>query len=288
MVLLMSKIKIITDYTADLSIELYKQLDIEAMPLYLTIGGRTFRDHLDINAEQLYRMVEEYGELPRTSALNPSVFIEQFNKWLELGYQVLYLGLGSGFSATFQTAQLVAKDYDDTKVRVLDSQNLSSGIGLLLLKAAKFRDSGDDLDTIVKKLKNIVPLVRTQFAINTLHYLHKGGRCSNTARIFGTLLKVKPIVRVINGKMMVTKKPRGKFQNALKVLLDYFKNDINQIDLENIMVTHSLAAEDAAYLKEEISKMVKVENIIETKASAVISSHCGPRTIGILYLLKQN
>lgn len=283
----MNKIKIVTEYTADLSPELYEQFDIDPIPLYLTIAGKTYKDHIDITSQELYRLVEEYKELPRTSAANPNVFINRFNKWLDQGYQVLYIGIGSGFSATFQMARLVASEYSPDQVRVIDSKNLSSGIGLLILKAARFRDQGDDLDTIARKVEALVPLVRTQFAVNTLNYLHKGGRCSGTARIIGTLLKIKPIIRVVDGQMMVAKKPRGKFEAALQVLLNYLEHDKDNLDPEFLMITHSLADEDAVYLKEKIAAMVNVENVLETKASAVISAHCGPRTIGILYILKE-
>lgn len=284
----MNKIKIITEYTADLSPEIYEQLDIDPIPLYLTIAGKTYKDHIDITSRELYHLVDEYKELPRTSAANPNVFYTRFNKWLELGYQVLYLGIGSGFSATYQTARLVASEYAPDQVRVIDSKNLSSGIGLLVLKAARYRDQGDDLETIARKVERLVPLVRTQFAVNTLNYLHKGGRCSGTARIIGTLLKIKPIIRVVDGQMMVAKKPRGKFQAALQVLLNYLENDKDNLDPEFIMITHSEADEDAVYLREKIAEMIQVENILETKASAVISAHCGPRTIGILYILKED
>jgi len=280
-------IKIITDCTSDLTPDLYEKHDIDVLPLYLTIAGKVYRDHIDITSEKLYQLVDEYKELPRTSAINPSVFIEKFDKLIDLGYQVLYMGLGSGFSATFQTANIVAAGYRRDQVRVIDSQNLSSGIGLLLLKAVKYRDQGDDLETIVKKIERLIPLVRTQFSVNTLSYLHKGGRCSGTSRIIGTLLKIKPIIRVVDGKMIVAKKPRGKYQIALQVLLDYLRHDKDNIDPDYIMITHSMAEEDAKYLRQEINNIVQAENILETKASAIISSHCGPRTIGILYILKE-
>ncbi|MDD3999789.1 MAG: DegV family protein, partial [Bacilli bacterium] len=184
-------------------------------------------------------------------------------------------------------AQIAASEFPEGRIRIVDSGNLSSGTGLLLLKAVKYRAEGDDLETIAKKVEKHIPLVRTQFAINTLSYLHKGGRCSGTSRIIGTLLKIKPIIRVIDGAMAVTKKPRGKYQKALDTLLEYLRNDAGNIDLDNIMITHCQAYEDCEYLKMEVAKIEKAENIIGTKASAVISTHCGPRTIGILYLLKK-
>ncbi len=280
-------IKIITDCTSDLLPEIYRSKDIEVIPLYITIGGKTYRDGVDISTEDLYRKVQEYGELPKSSAVNPSTFVGCFKKHLDQGHDVLFMGIGAKFSVTYQTALLAANEFPKERVRIVDSQNLSSGIGLLLLKACKFRDAGDDLETVAKKLEGLVPLVRTQFAINTLEYLHKGGRCSGTARIFGTLLKIKPIIRVIDGAMVVAKKPHGKFSVALEVMLDYLRKDKNNVDPDCIMVTHSLAPEDAAYLKEQVKNIVKVDTILETFASGVISTHCGPRTIGILYMLKK-
>ncbi|HHX79490.1 MAG TPA: DegV family protein [Acholeplasmataceae bacterium] len=283
----MNGIKIITDCTSDLTPELYEKHDIDIIPLYVNIGGKSYADVIEINAEQLYQLVKEHGELPKTSAIPPATFTAYFKKYLDAGKDILYLGIGSGFSAAFQNARIAASEFPEGRIRLVDSGNLSSGIGLLLLKAAQYRNQGADLETIARKVEADVSLVRTQFAINTLSYLHKGGRCSGTSRIIGTLLKIKPIIRVVDGKMVVTKKPRGKFQKALDTLVDYLRSDAEKVDLDNIMVTHNLAKEDAAYLKREIAKVLNPIQIHETKASAVISTHCGPRTIGILYMVKK-
>ena len=282
----MQKIKIITDCTSDLTKDLYTKFDIDVMPLYVTIGGKTYEDGVEITTEELYKKIEQYKELPKSSAVSPGILIEKFKHYIAQGIQVLFIGIGSKLSATYQSA-MIAQDEFNKMVRVVDSNNLSSGIGLLLLKAAKFRDQGDDLETIAQKIEKISPMVRTQFAINTLEYLHKGGRCSGTARLFGTLLQIKPIIRVIDGKLEVAKKPRGKFSMALKTLLEYLEHDKDNIDPDAVMVTHSLASEDAKYLIERINEIVKVDNVFETFASGVISTHCGPRTIGILYIVKQ-
>jgi DegV family protein with EDD domain len=283
----MNGIKIITDCTSDLTPELYEKHDIDIIPLYVNIGGKSYADVIEINAEQLYQLVKEHGELPKTSAIPPATFTAYFKKYLDAGKDILYLGIGSGFSAAFQNARIAASEFPEGRIRLVDSGNLSSGIGLLLLKAAQYRNQGADLETIARKVEADVSLVRTQFAINTLSYLHKGGRCSGTSRIIGTLLKIKPIIRVVDGKMVVTKKPRGKFQKALDTLVDYLRSDAEKVDLDNIMVTHNLAKEDAAYLKREIAKVLNPIQIHETKASAIISTHCGPRTIGILYMVKK-
>ncbi len=279
-------VKIITDSTSDLSIEIYRANDIEVIPLFVTIGGETYQDGVEITTEELYKKVDQFGELPKSSAVSPGIMIERFKNHIDHGDDILFMGIGGKLSATYQTAIIVAAEFPQHRIRIVDSKNLSSGIGLLILKAVKFRNSGDDLMTIADKLEQLTSKVRTQFAINTLEYLHRGGRCSGTTRIFGTLLKIKPIIRVIDGQLQVTKKPRGKYTAALDVLLDYLRQDKDNIDSDHIFITHSLATDDAKYLRAKISEIVTVDNIIETKASGVISTHCGPRTIGILYMVK--
>lgn len=281
----MRKINFVSDCTCDLTKDLIEKNNIEIMPLYITIGGKVYRDGIDISMEELYNKVDEYRELPKSAAVSIATYMDVFSKYPN-DEDIIFIGIGSQFSSSYNSAFIASKEFDN--VYVIDSANLSSGIGLLLLKMCKFRDQGMDAKTIKTKIEELVPLVRTQFAINTLEYLHMGGRCSGTSRIFGTLLKMKPIIRVVDGKMTVTKKPIGRFRKALDTLLDYFDCDLTNIDTDNVMVTHSMASEDAKYLIEEINKRdIKINDLHETFASGVISTHCGPRTIGILYILKK-
>lgn len=284
----MNKIKIITDCTSDLTTEMYEKLDIHVMLLNVTIGGKEYIDKVNITSEEMFKIVDEVNSLPKTSALTPSDFYNAFKTYVDEGYDVLYMGLGSGFSSTYQNAMIARDEFPVGRVRTVDSGNLSSGIGLLLLKAAKFRDEGCSLDELVSKLEELVPRVRTMFSINTLEYLHKGGRCSGTQRFFGTMLKIKPIIRVVDGKMVVGKKPRGKYKVALDSQLEYVMHDVDNIDPDNLFITHCLAKpEDIEYLKSGIKKSVNVDNIYVTDASSIIATHCGPRTIGILYIVKE-
>ncbi|HHW99910.1 MAG TPA: DegV family protein [Acholeplasmataceae bacterium] len=282
----MEKIKIVTDCTSDLSEELIEKHNIHTVPLIVNIGGKSYKDKEEINTKELFEKVKEYDELPKTSALTPHTYYELFKDLIDQGYSVLYMGIGSGFSSCYQNSMIASEDLPKDKLRIVDSANLSSGIGLLLLKAAKFRDEGNSLNEIADKLEVLVPKVRTMFSIDTLEYLHKGGRCSGTARFFGSMLKIKPIIRVVDGKMVVAKKPRGKYKVALDTQLDYFMHDKDNIDPENIFITHCLAHdEDIEYLKEKITQTIDVKNLHVTNASSVISTHCGPRTIGILYIV---
>ena len=245
----MRKIHIMTDCTSDLSPELYEKHQIIVLPLYITFGSETYRDGIDITTAELYEKINQYRALPKSAALPPQAFIEEFEK-ISPDEDIIFMGIGSGFSSTYNNAIIAAKNFPN--VYVIDSKNLSTGIGLQLLKIAKLRSEGLSASAIVEKMKELSPKVRTQFAINTLEYLHMGGRCSGTSRLFGTLLKIKPIIRVIDGAMEIAKKPLGKYSKALDILLEYFANDKDNIDPSCLAVTHSLADEDAKYLIDKI------------------------------------
>lgn len=285
-------IKIITDSTADLLPEIYKQEEIEVIPLNVTIGGQSYQDGENITTEELFEKVKSLNEMPKSASQNSLYFENLFKRILADGHEILYLGIGKMLSGTYSNAMLAYDELSEEEkkhTRIVDSGNLSSGIGLLILKAVKFRKEGLSLYEIVEKIESLVPLVRTQFAINSLDYLHKGGRCSGTAKMFGTFLKIKPIVKVRNGVMSIGKMPHGKYEKALDILVSMFKKDLNEkeIDLDHIMITHCLADKDVIYLKNKLSEFVPENVLLETYASSTISVHCGPRTIGILYICKK-
>jgi len=283
----MSKIGIIADTACDLTKELITKNNIEIIPFYVNVNGKEYLSGKDITVEELFKYAEKHKVIPKTSQISFLTFMEEFEKYLQKYDEIIYIGLGSKFSGTFNNVRLAKEELNSEKIHLIDSQNLSSGIGLLLLKACKLRNLGKSCNEIVKEVQRCVPLVRTQFAINTLDYLHWGGRCSGTTHLFGTLLRIKPIVKVVDGAMMVAKKPIGKFEKALKVMIDMVRAEKDNIDPDNIMITHCLADEDAQYLKKEISEFVSTDSIHETYADVIVSAHCGPRTIGILYILEK-
>ena len=282
----MKKIGIITDCTSDLTKEMYEKYNIEVLPLYVVMKGKTYQDGIDITTEEMYKLVDKYNELPKTSNVSPAKFEEYFKYYLEKYESIIYYGIGSDLSGTYQNAKIAASEFDEDKIFIGDSKNLSTGIGLLILKAAKYRDEGYSAKEIFEKVNELVPRVRTQFAINTLKYLHMGGRCSGVSKILGSALKLKPIIKVVDGKLEVSKKPIG-YVRALRTMLDNAYEDLDNMDLDHVFVTHTVADDDAKYLKEELSKVIPSDCLIETNASGVIATHCGPRTIGILYLVKE-
>jgi len=282
----MKKIKLISDSTCDLSKELIKKHDIEVIPLHVGFGEEMYDDGVNLTTEELYKKVEEKNELPKTAAASPGEFEEVFKRYLDQGYQVLYLGIGSKFSGTFQSATLAKSMIESDDIYLVDSQNLSSGTGLLLLKAASFRAAGDAAETIKTKLDALVPKVRSQFVIDTLEYLYKGGRLNALSALMGKMLRIHPLIKVVDGEMAVGKKARGSMRKGLNIMLDEALEVKENIDPEFMMITHSLADESYVYLKEKIEQSFNIENVYETHAGCVISTHCGAGTIGILYIMK--
>jgi DegV family protein with EDD domain len=282
----MNKIKLVTDSTCDLSQELLNQYDIEVIPLYVNFGEDSYKDGVDIQVEQMYQLVEEKNQLPKTAAPSPGVFETVFKKYLAMDYDVIYLGIGSKFSASFNSARIAKDLLESNRVYLIDSLNLSSGSGLLLLKAGDMIRKGDSAETIVKKVEALVPKVRSQFVINTLEYLYKGGRLNALSAFFGGVLRIKPIIKVRDGLMAVGKKGRGKIHNAIDLMLREMLSEKDHIDEDFMMITHSLADEEAIYIRDQISDQVSIRNIYETSAGCVISSHCGKKTIGVLYITK--
>jgi DegV family protein with EDD domain len=281
-----SKVLIMTDSTSDLSKKLLDQRKIVSVPLYVNFTDEIYRDGIDLTTEELYQKVTEKGMLPTTSAVSPGDFIKVFQKYINLGYEILYMGIGAKISGTYQSAIIAKDEIDPEKIHLIDSMNLSSGIGLLVLKACDLRDQGLNALEIKEQIEKLVPLVRSQFAISTLDYLHKGGRASGTAKLVGTILGIKPIIKVVDGKLDVYKKPAGKMSRALDIMLNDFFLELDNLDLDYVFVTHSLANKQAVYMMDKIKEKVKVKHLYEGQAGCVIGTHCGAGTIGILYIVK--
>lgn len=282
----MNKIVISTDSTADLGINELKEYDIKVIPLYVRFNDDVYKDGVDIDTNKLYELVDEYDTLPKTQAIAPGDFVKFFKKYLDQGKEIIHISIGSKISASYQSA-MIAKDLLNTNdIYIIDSENLSSGIGLLALKASTFRKKGLSAKMISEKIIELVPKVRSQFAIRTLDYLHKGGRASGLAAFVGSVLSIKPIIKVQDGKLDVYKKSIGKMSRALDIMIDDLIKIKEDVDLEFIYLTHSLADKSFIYMKDKILKELTPTNLIEGYAGCVISSHCGKGTIGVLYITK--
>lgn len=281
----MSNVKIFTDSTCDLTLEIFNNNDISVIPLYVNFNEKSYRDGIDITTRELYEKVDKLGTLPKTAAGSPSDFYNSFKPYIDDGMDIIFIGLSSALSSHLQNATLAANEFPEGKVHIVDSLNLSSAIGLLVMKAVDFKNQGLDAYEIANKVRQLVPKVKTAFVIDTLDYLHKGGRCSAISSFVGGVLKIRPIVKVVDGKMILAQKLMGKREKALNTMLANVIKEKDNIDMDRMMVTHSIS-DDADYLKSELRIALPVKDIIETQAGCVISSHCGPNTIGILYIEK--
>lgn len=284
-----NKVVIIADSTIDLSKDYIEQNEIKILPLHVSFAGddKDYLDGVNLNAEELYNKVEETGHTPKTGAANINQFIEFFKPYIEEGYDIICTGIGSTLSSSYQNALLAAQEFPEGRIEVVDSQNLSTGTGLLVCKMVDFRNKGDDVHTIAKKVRELVPLVSAKFCINRLDYLYKGGRCSGMTKLVAHFLNLHPIAKVIDGKLTVYKTPRGKYRKAVDLQIQEFLEDLPNIDLTRVFVTDSGHMDgETEYIISELSKHMDPSHIIHTVAGCVISAHCGPKTIGILYILK--
>ena len=226
-----------SDSTCDLSAELRERYNITTISLGVTLGDKTYFDGVDITPDDIYAHHEKTGELPKTTAANVGDCIDYFKQFADAGKTVIHLALSSEFSSTYNNACLAASEYDN--IYVVDSRNLSTGNGLLVIAAAEMAKSGMEASAIVEKLNAMTACVDASFVIDKLDYLHKGGRCSALAMLGANVLKLKPCIEVKEGKMGVGKKYRGKYGAVLKEYVAERLADIDNIELDRIFVTHA-------------------------------------------------
>ena len=286
----MEKIKLISDSTCDLSKELVKELDLEVVPLLVSYEGsdEAYKDGIEITLEQIKENEKKTGKLPSTSAVGPAIYTEIFDKYISEGYSIIYTGIGSTLSANQQSVTLGRNACKDPeKVTLIDSLNLSTCTGLLLLKIRDLIEAGKTREEI-KQIADteIVPNLRGQFSINTMDYLIKGGRCSQLAGFVVKLLSIKPIIKVVEGKLVIGKKPIGHIKLSVKTQFDDMMKEISDVDMDYCMVTGFDNDDTEKYIVDMIEKNCKFKHVYATKCGSVIGSHCGPGTTGILYLKK--
>ncbi len=276
-------IKITSDSTSDLSPELLAQHDITLLPLYVSTGERTGRDGVDVYPDDLFAYVEKTGKLPSTAAVNVADYQKCFAELSATHEAVIHITISSGFSSCYQNACIAAEGFDN--VYVVDSRNLSSGHGHVVLEAALAAERGRSAQEIVDFLNGLTGRVEASFIVDKLDYLVKGGRCSSAAALGANLLKLKPCIEVADGGMKVGKKYRGSFD---KVLLDYVRDRLQGRDdliLDRIFVTHTPCDSGTVEaVKRAITQYAPFKQIIETQAGSTIACHCGPNTLGILFI----
>ncbi len=276
-------IKITSDSTCDLSLELLEKYNISLIPLYISKDGVAYKDGIEIIPQDIFLHVDNGGDLCTTSAISVYDYIECFSRYTKEYDAVIHITIGAEFSSCYQNACTASQSFKN--VYIVDSGNLSSGQGHIVLNAAKMAKQQLYPIDIVKSLQELVSRVEASFLIERLDYMRKGGRCSPVAALGSNLLGIKPCIEVKNGKMVVAKKYRGSFERCICQYVKDRLEDRNDLCTDLIFITHPDAPVSAIETaKNEIKKYANFDEIIETKASCTISCHCGPHTLGILFV----
>ncbi len=279
-------IKIISDSTCDLSHELIERYDIDILPLYIVLGDQEYADGEGISPDEIFRWSDASNQTPKTAAVSIERAAETFRKYLDQGDEIICFSISNSMSTTGNVMRMAAEELNaGDRVHVIDSENLSTGVGLQVIEAAIMAKDGKSADEIIRHIEAIRPKVRASFVVDTLTFLHRGGRCSGLAAMLGGALKLHPRIAVENGKMAPGKKYRGKMSVVLKHYAADMEAELRAAKKDRVFITHSgCAEEDIESIREYLAGLSHFDEILVTRAGGVISSHCGPGTLGVLFI----
>lgn len=278
----MEKIKIITDSTCDLNKEIIKKYDLEVIPLTVNFGEEEYLDGVEIDIKEFLRKINEEDVFPTTAGVNPQRFYEVYKKYLDEGYKIISIHLSSKMSGTYQSACIAKEMTDSDDIIVIDSLNVTAGLGVVVIKAAELRNEGLSIEEIETNIISIIPHVKSAYAFVSLDNLVKGGRLSKTAATIGGFLNITLILGVINGKMELIDKVRGT-KKAIKTILNYLDNN-NLDNTETSILLHIYNEDIFPVLQRELTE--RTINYIECEAGCVVGTHSGPNACGIAYIEK--
>lgn len=276
------KIKIISDSTCDLPCSITEKFDIEIVPLIVMKNDQEFIDGVTISPSDIFAHVAAGGALCSTAARNAGIYHDVFEKYTEQYDGIIHISLGSNFSSSYQNACIAASDFDN--IRVIDSQSLAAGQGLLVLKACELAPNASNLDELKECLDQYAVKLESSFVLDRLDYMVKGGRCSSAAALGANLLNLKPCIELKDGKMSVVKKYRGSYEKCLTAYIKDHLANRDDIDCSKLILTHTTVSDSCMEaVRKEINEMTAFDEILETDAGCTISCHCGPGTLGIFF-----
>lgn len=279
-------IQIISDSTCDLSKELIDKYNIVILPLHVHMGEEEYEDGVNITPDEIYAWADANKTTPKTSAASLEAAMKLFRQYTDKGYEIISFSISDEMSTNGNVMRLAAKEAGlENMVHVINSANLSTGVGLLVLEAAQMVQEGKSASQIVEAIEQLKPKVRASFVVDTLTYLHRGGRCSSVAALAGGVLKLHPRIAVENGRMDAGKKYRGKMQSVILSYVKDMEEELRNADPKRVFITHSGCEEETVNMvKEYLEGLSVFEETCVTRAGSVISSHCGPGTLGVLYI----
>ena len=281
------KIHIFADSTCDLSEELIEKYQITVIPLCIILDDKSYYDKVELTPEEIFRWADEKKTTPKTAAVSFEYAEKLLAPCLEAGDDVIFFAISEEMSTTCNVMRLVGQDHPNGRLFVVDSRNLSTGIGLQVLRAAELAEQGFSAEEIVSAVEQEREKVRASFVVDTLTYLARGGRCSGATALVATTLKLHPCIQVVEGKMIVGKKYHGSVEKALLRYEKDLEEELLRADPRRVFITHSgTAPEVVATIRKRLEELTYFQEIHETIAGGVISSHCGPGTLGILFYEK--
>lgn len=280
-------VKIISDSTCDLSKELLEKYDISILPLHVLLGEEEYLDGKNITPDEIFAWADENKTTPKTSAPAMTEAVDMWKPYLDAGQEIICFSIAEGMSGTGNIMRLAVAELEaEGKAFVVDSANLSTGIGLLVIEAAIMAQAGKSAAEIVAAIEELKPRVRASFVVDTLVYLHRGGRCSGLAAMAGGVLKLHPRIAVENGKMSAGKKYRGKLSHVVMEYVKDMEEDLKAAKPERVFITHSgCDREIVQEVYDYLEGLNVFGEILETRAGSVVSSHCGPGTLGVLFII---
>ncbi len=283
----MKRVRIVSDSTCDLSSELIEKYDISIIPLCIMLGSDTYLDGVDITPEEIYKWSDENNTTPKTSAVPFDKIEETLKPMVEAGDDIIFIGISEEMSSTCNRIRIFAEDEEYDRLFVVNSKNLSTGIGLQVLRAAELRDMGKSAEEIVAEIEASRDRVRASFVIDTPTFLARGGRCTAVEAFMASALKLHPEILVKDGKMGAGRKVRGKPAMAVSAYVDGLMPTIKNAEPRRVFVTHSGSDREIIdSVKQNLEALNVFDEILETQAGGVISSHCGPNTLGVLFYEK--
>lgn len=280
----MNKIKIVADSTCDLSKELIVKYDISIIPLCIVLGEESYFDGLELSPDEIYAWADKNKMTPKTAAVGIDKSKEVLEPLVRQGYDIIFFGISEEMSTTCNVIRLIRDELGCDNIYVIDSMNLSTGIGLQVLRAAEMVKEGMCAQDIVDRIESSREKVRASFVVDTLTYLARGGRCSSATALLANTLKLKPEIVVSGGKMSVSKKYRGSLKSVLLKYVKDMEEDLKSADKTRVFITHSgCEGEVVECVRSYLEELGCFKEVIETTAGGVISSHCGPNTLGVLF-----
>ena len=281
-------VKIISDSTCDLSPELIAKYDIDILPLHILLGEDEYEDGRNITPQQIYDWSDAHKTTPKTSAPSLAEAIDLFRPYIEEKREIVCFSISGSMSTSGNVMRLAAEELEASDlVTVIDSANLSTGIGLLVIEAAIMAEKGQYAAEIAATIESLKPNVRASFVVDTLTYLYRGGRCNAVSAMAGGVLRLHPKIVVENGAMDASKKYRGKINSVIMSYVKDMEEDLKSARPERVFITHSGCDRDTVNaVRSYLESFGIFHEILETRAGGVVSSHCGPGTLGVLFIAK--